>query len=172
MGTWHEDQYTFWSYLAQFFLEWKMFQTKVIEKIKTHIVYSIYIYIYFNCTFYEIMLKNIVESDRPQMTICCMCIARWITNTTNTHSYYVILIAFPLKQWLHEHALWLHYTYTACLVLYNLHKFFGWILNTHYTQQFWSCIDVIWISVHIQFIFRPVKDSEANGAICVEIWYV
>ena len=49
-----------------------MFQTKVVEKIKTHIVCSIYIYIYiyiFNFVFYEIILKNIVESDRPQMTI-------------------------------------------------------------------------------------------------------
>jgi hypothetical protein len=26
----------FWSYLAQFFLEWEMFQTKVVEKIKRH----------------------------------------------------------------------------------------------------------------------------------------
>jgi len=25
-----------WSYLIQFFLEWEMFQTKVVEKIKTH----------------------------------------------------------------------------------------------------------------------------------------
>ena len=25
-------------YLAQFLLEWKMFQTKVVEKIKTHIL--------------------------------------------------------------------------------------------------------------------------------------
>ena len=30
-----------WSYLAQFFLEWEMFQTKVVEKIKTHILRSI-----------------------------------------------------------------------------------------------------------------------------------
>ena len=28
----------FWWYLAQFFLEWEMFQTKVVEKIKTHIL--------------------------------------------------------------------------------------------------------------------------------------
>jgi hypothetical protein len=28
----------FWSYVAPFFLEWKMFQTKVEEKIKTHFV--------------------------------------------------------------------------------------------------------------------------------------
>jgi len=31
----------FWSYLAQFVLEWEMFQTKVVEKIKTHILCSI-----------------------------------------------------------------------------------------------------------------------------------
>jgi hypothetical protein len=31
----------FLSYLAQFFLEWEMFQTKVVEKIKTHILCSV-----------------------------------------------------------------------------------------------------------------------------------
>jgi hypothetical protein len=37
-GTLHEDQYTFFlSYLAQLFLEWKMFPTKIVEKIETHI---------------------------------------------------------------------------------------------------------------------------------------
>ena len=27
----------FWSHLAQFFSEWKMFQTKIVEKLETHI---------------------------------------------------------------------------------------------------------------------------------------
>jgi len=31
----------FLSYLAQFFLEWEMFQTKVVQKIKTHILCSV-----------------------------------------------------------------------------------------------------------------------------------
>ena len=31
----------FWSYLAQFFLKWEMFQTKVAVKIKTHILCSV-----------------------------------------------------------------------------------------------------------------------------------
>jgi len=31
----------FKSYLAHFFLEWKMFQTTVVEEIKTHILYSV-----------------------------------------------------------------------------------------------------------------------------------
>jgi len=31
----------FWSHLAQFFLEWETFQTKFVEKIKTHILPSV-----------------------------------------------------------------------------------------------------------------------------------
>ena len=31
----------FWSHLAQFFLEQEMFQAKVVEKIKTHILCSV-----------------------------------------------------------------------------------------------------------------------------------
>ena len=38
----------------------------------------------------------------------------WIPKTTNTHSQYVILIAFLLQQWLHERASVLRYTYIAC----------------------------------------------------------
>ena len=31
----------FWSYLAHFFLEWEMFKTKFVEKVKTHILCSV-----------------------------------------------------------------------------------------------------------------------------------
>jgi hypothetical protein len=40
-GTSCEDQYTFLSHLAHFFLEWEMFETYVVEKIKTPILCSI-----------------------------------------------------------------------------------------------------------------------------------
>jgi len=36
----------------------------------------------------------------------------WIPKAANTHSEYVILIAFPHQQWLHECALMLLYWYT------------------------------------------------------------
>ena len=75
----------FLSYLAHFFLEWEMFQTKVAEKIKTHILCSIYIY-FLNLVVYEVMWKNIVEPGRPQITVWCMRIACWIANSTNIHS--------------------------------------------------------------------------------------
>jgi len=59
---------------------------------------------------YEIMWKNIVERVRPQMTTWLMRIACWITKATNTHSEFVILIAFPLQQRLYERASMLRYT--------------------------------------------------------------
>ena len=34
----------FWSYFAQVFLEWEMFCTKIIEKIKTHILYLLFFF--------------------------------------------------------------------------------------------------------------------------------
>jgi hypothetical protein len=30
-----------WQYLANFFLEWEMFQTKIVEEIKAHILCSV-----------------------------------------------------------------------------------------------------------------------------------
>jgi hypothetical protein len=49
------------------------------------------------------------------MTIWRMRIACWVPKATNTHSQYVILIAFPLQQWLQERASLLRYTYIACI---------------------------------------------------------
>ena len=42
-------------------------------------------------------MKNIVEPERPQIAIWRLRIACWIPNATNTHSNYVILIAFPFN---------------------------------------------------------------------------
>ena len=69
-----------------------------------------------NPTVYEVMWKNMVAPDRPQMTIWRMRIACWILRRINIHSEYVIIIAFPLQQWLHESPSLLRYTYSACLV--------------------------------------------------------
>ena len=91
-----------------------MFQTKVVEKIKTHI------YVqersFENRTVYEAMWKNIVQQGRPQMTIWRMRIKYRITTATDPHSQYGIHIAFPLQQRLRERAPMLRYTYIARLV--------------------------------------------------------
>ena len=62
------------------------------------------------------MWKNIVERGGPQMTIWRTRIAFWMTKATNTHSAYVILIGFPLQQWLREGTSLLRYTDVAWLV--------------------------------------------------------
>ena len=78
----------------------RILQPKYVEKIKTHILCPIALFE--NRTTYEIMWKNSVPPDRSQMMR--MYIACWITKATDTHSEYVILIAFPLQQWLRERA--------------------------------------------------------------------
>jgi hypothetical protein len=46
--------------------------------------------------------------------------AYWIPKATDTNSEYVILIALPLQQWLHERVSMLRYTYTAFLMFIHL----------------------------------------------------
>jgi hypothetical protein len=62
----------FWSYLVQFFLEREMFQTKVVQKIKTHFFQLIF---FENRTVCEITWKN-------SMVHALAC---WITKATDTH---------------------------------------------------------------------------------------
>ena len=57
------------------------------------------------------MWENIIDPGRPQMTIWRMRIACWIPKATNTHSEFVILIAFPLQQRFKERASMSRYTY-------------------------------------------------------------
>jgi hypothetical protein len=56
-----------WLYLAEFFLEWEMFQTNVVEKIKTNFMFNKFFPE--NRSVYEILWKNMVEPDWPQMII-------------------------------------------------------------------------------------------------------
>jgi len=53
-----------------------------------------------------------------------MRIACWIPKATNTLLDYVILIAFPQQQWLHERASMLRYVYIACPILNSRLKVF------------------------------------------------
>ena len=48
-----------WQYLVDFVVEWEVFQTKVVEKIKTHVLCSITLQE--SSVVYEITWKNIVE---------------------------------------------------------------------------------------------------------------
>jgi hypothetical protein len=62
------------------------------------------------------MWKNVVERGGPQI-IWHILVECWIPKATNAHTDCVLLIAFPLLQWLHERASVLLYTYIACLIV-------------------------------------------------------
>jgi len=47
-----------------------------------------------NRAVYEIMWKCVLDSDMPQIIIRRMRIACWITEATDTHTEYVLLIVF------------------------------------------------------------------------------
>jgi hypothetical protein len=65
-----------------------MFQIKVVEEIKTHVLYSVTASE--NRVVYEKMLKNTVGKDRPQMTTSRMRSAYCIPKAKNTHSEHVM----------------------------------------------------------------------------------
>ena len=58
----------FGSYRAPFFLEREIFRTKVIEKVKTHLMHNNFFFVK-NRAVYEIMWTNMVEPDISQITI-------------------------------------------------------------------------------------------------------
>jgi len=93
-----------------------MLQTKFVEKIKTNILCSITFFLFRkSCRLWDNMekyCKAVLATDGTRR----MRIAYWIPKTTNTHLEYIILIAFPLQQWMHGSASLLRYTYIACLV--------------------------------------------------------
>ena len=89
--------------------KWKTFQTNVVEKIKTHILYSIISPE--NCDVWEVMWKNMVQPDGPQMTVYGAEEMQWYTLMIHT-----ILIASSLQNCLREGAAMFRYTHIACLV--------------------------------------------------------
>ena len=100
-----------------------MFQTKVVEKIKTRILCSVTLPLpsppqkKYHAV-YEIMWKTFVGPERPQTSIWRLRISCWINKATNTLSECIILIAFPLQQWFLERTSVLRCT-TSPLFLYE-----------------------------------------------------
>jgi len=56
------------------------------------------------------------KAGTPRMTIWRMRIAFLVRKATHTHTEWVIIIVFPLQQWLQEGASMLRYTHIACRV--------------------------------------------------------
>jgi hypothetical protein len=109
--------------ISRSLLRMRKVSDKFVEKIRTHILYSVTFFSFENRPIYGIMWRNILRRGKQHTTIWRIRIACWIPKASHTyaHSEYVIRIAFPLQQWLCERVSVSRYTFIACLVL--LHKF-------------------------------------------------
>ena len=81
----YEDRYTFLIISRSALLRTANVSKDLVDKIKTHILCPI-IFFFENRTAYGMVWKNIVEPDRPQISIWRMRIARWIPKDANTYN--------------------------------------------------------------------------------------
>jgi hypothetical protein len=106
-----EEQCTFLIISRSFILRMRNVSDRSCRGIQTHILNSVTFLE--NRTVYEIMWKKYCRAG--QATVWRMRIACWIPKATNTHSKYVILIAFTRQQWLRERFSVLH-LYVHCFI--------------------------------------------------------
>ena len=142
----------FWSYLAHFLLGWEMFQIKVVEKTKTHFVFSNFFFK--TCRLWDKAEKYCRTWQATDDCGACALHGGYLRLHTHTHTHtqseYAILIAFPLQQWLRERASVLRYTYIACRVLswswYRLtsSSFWTWSCILAMIQDFWDVTPCCW----------------------------
>jgi len=100
-------------YASLIYLEWKMFQTKVVEKIETHILCSMRHPPpppRKSCRSWDV--KKIYATPQQATDDSYQ-----LTKATDTNSEYVIPTAFPQQQWLRERKLILGFTHIACVAI-------------------------------------------------------
>ena len=141
----------FLSCLAHLFLEQEMFETEVVGEIKTRISYSVTFFR--ELCLFQITWKISAEFGRPQMTIQRMLIAYWIPKATDTHSKYVIFIAFPSQQWLQERVSMLR-LYLHCLSL----------------LLFFSCLHYYILACHIILVLEHYALLATSSAEVMNEW--
>ena len=100
-----------------FFLKMRNYADKFcMENQNTRFMFREFFF-FLNRAGYEIRCKNIVESDRLQVTMWHIHIACWLPKAKNTHLKFVTITAFPLQRWLHIHASVSRYTCIDCLLI-------------------------------------------------------
>ena len=88
-----------WQYLAEFFLQWEIFQIKVVDKIKIHILRSVHFSE--NLAVYERNSKNMVRpeaADGNRAELAC-----WISTAKRVQAHASVLAPTPTHT--HTHAL-------------------------------------------------------------------
>ena len=92
-----------------------LYETKVIEKIKIHILCSKYVFRK-SRRLYNVEKYGTSRQAKDYNIKGCMRLACWITKATETHSEYVILLPFAQQQCLLKPAFSATFICIACLV--------------------------------------------------------
>jgi len=91
-------------YIDEFFSEWEMFQTKVVEEIKTQFV-CVFFFFRNSCRLWDNVGKYGTAGQATDDNIIRRVrFACWVIKATDAHSEYAIVIAFPRQQWLRQRA--------------------------------------------------------------------
>jgi hypothetical protein len=112
------------------------------------------------------MWKNTVQRVRPQITIRRMRVAFWIPKATNTLSEYVILIAFPLHQRLHERLSLLRYTYSGWLDSWLISITLFYVILADLLTRYWFVTITHLSPDTARFSLRCTPYSSPNRALC------
>jgi hypothetical protein len=111
----------FWSYLAHFFLEWEMFLDRSCRENQNTFCVQQLFFFRKSCRLWDNVEKYCTAGQATDVNRTRrMRIANWIPMATDTNTEYVriILIAFPLRQWLRERFPVLYYS-TMPVLFYN-----------------------------------------------------
>ena len=99
-GTLHEDLRTFVIISRSVLLTMRNVSDKRCKETEnTH--FRLSNFFYENCAVYDNVKKCRARQATHDSIIRRMCFASWISKTIDTHSEYVIFIAFPRQQWLY-----------------------------------------------------------------------
>jgi hypothetical protein len=112
------------------------------------------------------MRTNFVEPGRSHVTIWRTRTACWIIKSTHPLTQYVIFIAFPLQQWLHEPTSMLRYTYIDSLAILGVR----WDRVSRPAAASCCIVDCVWnVMARAQkpdFVFRRNGRVRLNRQRC------
>jgi hypothetical protein len=114
-----------------------------------------------NFAAYKRTWKNIVQPDMVHMTVWRMRIACYIPKATNTHSECVMLIAFPLQQWLFMNATqcYIRLHCMSCYYYYYCYCYFFSTLNFCLQYSITTSLFQICFCSNITYFFVPNNTS-------------
>ena len=134
----------YWSHLAQFFLEWKMFRTKVVEKIKTHTLCSITFFFrrsWFSWDSMEKYCRARRATDDSMAHGHCILNTKGYKHTRRICSTY----CFSLQKWLHGA--------TQCYVIVQCCHIFHACNMPRPSSQFGQHSSVQWRAHNLRLLF-------------------